>query len=158
MGITTIPLTMTSKIMISRNNIINYIILNCHSPGIIMSILGLIPSEAVTDQKLDEPIKEFELVHDKLMHVIIVGEDLSYFAHIHPTIVSDTNDSTFTVSHTFPESGKYKLWVDFKPKGENQTLATFKFNVVGQPVHRPEELVYDAKIPSYLWMANIKLV
>jgi hypothetical protein len=39
---------------------------------------------SVTDQRLGDPIKEFELVHDKLMHVIIVGEDLSYFAHIHP--------------------------------------------------------------------------
>ncbi|MFL6375901.1 MAG: hypothetical protein ACJ72R_00365 [Nitrososphaeraceae archaeon] len=32
---------------------------------------------SVTDQKLGDPIKEFELVHDKLMHVIIVAEDLS---------------------------------------------------------------------------------
>jgi hypothetical protein len=54
-------------------------------------------------------------------------------------------DDVFTISHTFPESGKYKLWVDFKPKGGNQTLAAFKFNVTGQPIHRPEELVYDGK-------------
>jgi hypothetical protein len=100
---------------------------------------------SITDQKLGDPIKELELVHDKLMHVIIVAEDLSYFAHIHPTIVGGTNDSTFTVSHTFPESGKYKLWVDFRPKGGNQTLAAFKFNVTGQPIHRSEELVHDGK-------------
>lgn len=31
-------------------------------------------------------VRDFELVHDKLMHLIIVGEDLSYFAHIHPTL------------------------------------------------------------------------
>jgi hypothetical protein len=99
----------------------------------------------VTDQKLGDPIKEFELVHDKLMHVIIVAEDLSYFAHIHPTMIAGTNDPTFTISHTFPESGKYKLWVDFKPEGGNQTLAAFKFNVAGQPVHSPEELVHDGK-------------
>ena len=100
---------------------------------------------SVTDQKLGDPIKEFELVHDKLMHVIIVAEDLSYFAHIHPTMVAGTNDTTFTVSHTFPESGKYKLWVDFKPKGGNQTLAAFNFNVTGQPIHSPELLVHDGK-------------
>jgi hypothetical protein len=100
---------------------------------------------SITDQKLGDPIREFELVHDKLMHVIIVAEDLSYFVHIHPTMIAGANDTTFTVSHTFPESGKYKLWVDFKPKGGNQTLAAFKFNVTGQPVHRPEELVYDGK-------------
>jgi hypothetical protein len=79
------------------------------------------------------------------MHVIIVGEDLSYFVHIHPTRADGTNRSTFTISHTFPESGKYKLWVDFKPKGGNQILAAFKFDVVGQPVHIPAELVHDGK-------------
>lgn len=100
---------------------------------------------SITNQKLGDPIKEFELIHDKLMHVIIVAEDLSYFAHIHPTFISGTDDATFTISHRFPESGKYKLWVDFKPKDGNQTLAAFKFNVTGQPVHTPEELVYEEK-------------
>ncbi len=31
------------------------------------------------------------------------------------------------------------------PKGGNQTLSALKFNVEGQPVHTPEELVYDEK-------------
>jgi hypothetical protein len=101
---------------------------------------------SVTDQRLGDPIKEFELVHDKLMHVIIVGEDLSYFVHIHPTIRSGNDDSSiFTITHIFPNSGKYKLWVDFKPKGGNQIIAAFKFNVTGQPIHRPEKLVHDGK-------------
>jgi plastocyanin len=101
---------------------------------------------SVTDQKLGDSIREFELLHDKLMHVIIVAEDLSYFAHIHPMIKDgNDNDTTFTISHTFPEPGKYKLWAEFKPKGGNQTLAAFKFNVRGKPLHRPEELVHDDK-------------
>ena len=100
----------------------------------------------VTDQKLGDSIREFELLHDKLMHIIIVAEDLSYFAHIHPMIKNDNdNDTTFTISDTFPEPGKYKLWVDFKSKGGNQTLAAFKFNVTGKPVHDPETLVHDGK-------------
>jgi len=106
---------------------------------------------SITDQKLGDPVKEFELVHDKLMHLIIVAEDLSYFAHIHPTIRHDNNDdTTFAISHTFPESAKYKLWVDFKPKGGNQTLAAFKFNVIGKPTRRHEELVHDGKYTKSL--------
>jgi hypothetical protein len=100
---------------------------------------------SVTDQKLGDSINEFELVHDKLMHLIIVAEDLSYFAHIHPTMTVGTDHTTFSISHTFPESGKYKLWVDFKPKGGNQMLSALKFNVEGQPVHTPEEIVYVEK-------------
>jgi hypothetical protein len=104
---------------------------------------------SITDQKLGDPIREFELVHDKFMHLIIVGEDLSYFAHIHPTIIPGEDDTIFAISHTLPESGKYKLWVDFKPKGGNQTVAAFKLSVTGEPIHRLEELVYDDKYTKY---------
>jgi hypothetical protein len=79
------------------------------------------------------------------MHVIIVAEDLSYFAHVHPIMATYTYGTTFTIYHTFPKSGKYKFWVDFKPKGGNQMLLALKFNVAGQPIHTPEELVYDEK-------------
>jgi hypothetical protein len=41
---------------------------------------------SVTEQRSGEPTTEFEVLHDKLMHLIIVGEDLSYFAHIHPRL------------------------------------------------------------------------
>lgn len=86
------------------------------------------------------PIREFDLVHDKLMHLIIVGEDLSYFAHVHPTLVSTGN---FTINHIFPEFGRYKLWVDFKPKGGEQTLVTFLADVKGPPSHSLRTPVYD---------------
>ena len=35
---------------------------------------------SVTEQSRT-PVREFEFVHDKLMHLIIVGEDLSYCAY-----------------------------------------------------------------------------
>lgn len=95
---------------------------------------------SVTEQSRT-PVREFEFVHDKLMHLIIVGEDLSYFAHIHPTLVG--TEGNFNIHHTFPESGIYKLWVDFKPKGGNQTLFTFIADVKGLPTHNPEMPVYD---------------
>ena len=91
-------------------------------------------------EKSGTPVREFEFVHDKLMHLIIVGEDLSYFAHIHPTLAGSGN---FTINHLFPESGTYKLWVDFKPKGGNQTLVTFSADVKGLPTHSLRILVYD---------------
>jgi hypothetical protein len=98
---------------------------------------------SVTEQKSGDPIRDFELVHDKIMHLIIVSEDLSYFAHIHPTF--EENGESFTIVHSFPESGRYKLWVDFKPKDGNQTLVAFLTKVMGNPVHIPSTLVYDRK-------------
>jgi hypothetical protein len=92
-------------------------------------------------EKSGTPVREYELVHDKLMHLIIVGEDLSYFAHIHPIL--ENNGENFTIVHTFPEAGRYKLWVDFKPKGGIQNVLAFMVDVKGLPAHNPTILVYD---------------
>ena len=94
---------------------------------------------SVTEQSRT-PVREFEFVHDKLMHLIIVGEDLSYCAYPSHSCRYEGN---FNIHHTFPESGIYKLWVDFKPKGGNQTLFTFMADVKGLPTHNPEMPVYD---------------
>jgi hypothetical protein len=92
-------------------------------------------------EKSGTPVREFELVHDKLIHLIIVGQDLSYFAHIHPTLAG--TNGNFTINHIFPESGTYKLWADFKPKGGKQTLITFIAYLEGLPTHSPKMLEYD---------------
>src|SRR5918996_183309 len=42
-----------------------------------------------------------------------------------------------------PESGTYKLWVDFKPKGGKQTLVTFIADVKGLPIHKTVMPAYD---------------
>ena len=90
----------------------------------------------ITEQKMGNLVQNFETIHDKLMHLIIIyEEDLSYFAHVHPAL--DSNRSMFFINHTFFESGNYKIWIDFKPKDGNQTLAAFKLNVTGNPIHKP---------------------
>jgi hypothetical protein len=96
----------------------------------------------VTEQKVGEPIKQFDIVHDKLMHLIIVNsEDLSYFAHIHPKFNKETG--IFYITHTLPKAGRYKMWIDAKPKGGIQILTAYAFNVVGQPVHSPANITPD---------------
>ena len=99
-------------------------------------------SLVVTEQKVGEPIKQFDIIHDKLMHLIIVNkEDLSHFAHIHPKLDSETG--IFHIEHTFAKAGKYKMWIDAKPKGGMQTLTAFTFNVEGQPVHFPTTIAAE---------------
>ncbi len=96
---------------------------------------------SITERSSGNTIKEFEPIHDKLMHLIIVSKDLSYFAHIHPTFENSSN--RFTIYHTFPEAGEYKLWIDFKPKEGNQTLTTSELKVVGNPIHNLVSIVND---------------
>jgi hypothetical protein len=99
-------------------------------------------SLVVTEQKVGEAIKHFDKIHDKLMHLIIVNkEDLSHFAHIHPTLNKETG--IFHISHTFAKAGRYKMWIDAKPSGGIQTLTAFTFNVEGQPVHSPATITSD---------------
>ncbi|HKI07863.1 MAG TPA: hypothetical protein VKA09_05665 [Nitrososphaeraceae archaeon] len=51
-------------------------------------------SLVVTEQKVEEPIKEFDIIHDKIMHLVIFNsQDLSYFAHIHPKLNTETGIS-----------------------------------------------------------------
>ena len=99
-------------------------------------------SLVVTEQKVGEPIKDYDIVHDKLMHLIIVNkEDLSHFAHIHPKLNRETG--VFHITHTFAKAGKYKMWIDTKPKGGMQILTAFAFNVEGKPIHSPTKIAHE---------------
>ena len=110
-------------------------------------------SLVVTEQKVGETIKHFDIIHDKLMHLIIVNsEDLSHFAHIHPEL--DKGTGIFHISHTFQEAGKYKMWIDVKPKGAEQVLTAFPFNVEGQTVHIPTSIVSDMKSTKKVVIAD----
>ncbi len=102
----------------------------------------------IAENQTQKRVKEFDLLHEKLMHIIIVSEDLSYFSHIHP--IFDEKEGKFTLSHLFPETGKYKIWVDFKPKNRNQTLVTFKLDNTKSTGHKPiritKEIQYTKQI------------
>ena len=99
-------------------------------------------SLVVTEQKVGEPINQFDIIHDKLMHLVIVDRsDLSYFAHVHPQLDEETG--IFTITHNFPKAGKYKLWSDTKPKGGVQILAAHIFDVEGYPMHIPHDIPVD---------------
>ena len=96
----------------------------------------------VTEQKVGEAIREFDILHDKLMHLIIVSrEDLSHFAHIHPKL--DRETGLFQIAHTFAKASRYKMWIDAKPRGDKQILTAFAFDVEGQPVHSPTTIAAE---------------
>ncbi|MFC7443132.1 hypothetical protein [Laceyella putida] len=70
----------------------------------------------VNDQT-GKPVNEFEINHEKKMHLIIVSEDLSHFDHLHPNY---QGNGKFKVETNFPQGGKYKLYADFIPQGGNE--------------------------------------
>lgn len=85
-------------------------------------------SVQITD-KDGRPVQEFEVNHEKLLHLIIVNRDLSFFNHIHPDY---KENGVFTVNTTFPTGGEYQLFADFVPKGAAGTTLSEWVNIEGQ--------------------------
>ena len=88
-----------------------------------------------------ETIKDFEIVHEKLFHLIVVSEDLKEFYHIHP---EQQTDGTFKTTFTFPNGGYYRLYADLSPKGYSQIVKDFTQIVVGTE-RAKEPLKIDGK-------------
>jgi hypothetical protein len=84
----------------------------------------------VTEQRVGEPWTAFERLHDRLQHLIIVDDQLSHFAHVHPALAGDR----FEIAYVFPRPGHYKLWAEVKPTGHEPVLAGFRLEVGGTPV------------------------
>jgi hypothetical protein len=56
-----------------------------------------------------------EKVHEKPLHLLIVSEDLSDYAHIHPMPAAGGG---FAVEHTFPFGGRFHIYADYALPGE----------------------------------------
>lgn len=74
------------------------------------------------------PVKKFDLLHEKLVHLIVVREGLDEFAHLHPKVDAM---GLITIDFVFPKSGKYRLYADHQPKGASPGLATGEVVVDG---------------------------
>ena len=86
-------------------------------------------------------VTDLQIVHEKLMHLLIVSKDLAEFYHIHPAIQPD---GSFTVQHVFPNGGEYRLYADITPKDSGQIVEQIDVKVAG--TERPKEaLVPDTK-------------
>lgn len=93
----------------------------------ISGLYDLAPGKATTlvfnIDRGGNPVKDFLVAHEKLIHFIVVRNDLEDFQHLHPDL--DAKTGTFTVPVTFPENGTYALFADFEPKdGEATVLRT----------------------------------
>jgi hypothetical protein len=76
-----------------------------------------------------EIVRKFDIVHEKLLHLFIVSENLAYFAHVHPTPQSD---GSFVLDVKLPYGGMYRLLADFYPSGSVPQLAVGTLYVAGE--------------------------
>jgi hypothetical protein len=83
---------------------------------------------AVKDSK-GSVLTDFEISHEKLVHLIFIDKSMATFAHLHPEVA---RDGKMTVTHTFPKGGDYYVYADVKAKGRPATTGRGNLAVKGE--------------------------
>lgn len=74
-------------------------------------------------------VKDFAVVHEMKVHLIIVRDGLDTFAHLHPELDDAGN---IKATYTFPTGGTYRLFADHKPTGGSAATAEAEVKVTGE--------------------------
>ena len=67
-----------------------------------------------------DTVRDFDVEHERRMHLILARRDLTGFQHLHPR---QERDGTWTADVTLEEAGSYRLFADFTRESEPHTLA-----------------------------------
>lgn len=96
---------------------------------------ALVPHRTVTltlrmlNGQTNAPLTQFQIVHEKLVHLFLVHESLGFFAHVHP---EPRKDGSFDLPVEFPYGGMYRLLADYYPAGYLPQLSLATLYVQGQ--------------------------
>ena len=67
----------------------------------------------------DDPVTDFDLEHERRMHLIVVRRDATEFQHLHPTM---DDEGTWSAPVRLDTPGSYRVFADFSVGGRPQTL------------------------------------
>ena len=68
----------------------------------------------ILDPKKGTVVDKFELMHERLFHLFVISEDLSYFVHEHP---EQLPGGEFLLELPVPYGGPHRVLTDFFPSG-----------------------------------------
>lgn len=70
-------------------------------------------------------LKDFDTVHEKKLHLIVVRADRTNFQHVHPEL--DTNTGKFMLENfKFPTDGPYRVFADFTASSAQKDASGMK--------------------------------
>jgi hypothetical protein len=81
-----------------------------------------------------QTVDHFDIVHEKVMHLIVVSRDLHFFDHIHPEY---QGKGKFTVQTVLPAGGSYTYFCDYKPSGQPGQVSMFTLDAPGTAMPAP---------------------
>lgn len=82
----------------------------------------------IRETKTRAVVKDFDIAHTKIFHLLMASKDLSWFAHEHPEAQPD---GTFTIAQVFPAGGEYRIYADVAPKGAGSQILGTSLKVNG---------------------------
>ena len=88
-----------------------------------------VPLAIDIQDKNGKAIASFHRYQEKLMHLIVVSDNLQYFNHIHPNY---KGNGRFEVAANFPHPGSYTLFSDYKPAGQKEQVSVLKTQAPGK--------------------------
>jgi hypothetical protein len=94
----------------------------------------------VLDPKTGKRVTDFQVMHEKLYHLFIVSQDLSYFLHDHP---EPGPDGVFHFNANLPNPGMYRILSDFYPTGGTPQLIVKTLILPGASIAPGKELKPD---------------
>ena len=95
---------------------------------------------AITDPHTGKPVEHFQMMHEKLFHLFVVSQNLSWFEHEHPEAESG---GRFQIDERFPRPGMYRVFADFFPDGGTPQLIARTVIVPGGGALEPATLQAD---------------
>ena len=69
----------------------------------------------------DRTVRDFDVEHERRMHLILARRDLTGFQHLHP---EQGEDGEWSADVKIADAGSYRLFADFAHEGESYTLAS----------------------------------
>src|SRR5580692_1341091 len=109
----------------------------------------------LTDPGTLRPVRNFEVVHEKLYHVFLVSQDLSFFLHTHP---ERQPDEDFHLDVRFPRPGMYRVLSDFYPSSGTPQLITSTLMVPGSGFSLETASIHADMSPKQTENSRVELV
>lgn len=102
---------------------------------------------SITDQQ-GRPTQKLMISHERILHVVVIGEDFEEFFHIHPEDLGPITEdmkraARFTTRFTPQKAGRYLVSTDFAHQN-GHTSKTFQITVDGEPAMTPPSEDFSA--------------
>lgn len=92
-----------------------------------------------------EVVRDYDVEHEKRLHLIAVSRPLGRFIHVHPR---QRRDGAWTVPLRLPQSGSYRVFADFTTDGERRTLGV-DLDAGGQIASAARPSPYDVALHGH---------